>query len=120
MRTSACVIATLLALGVAGCGRTTTVPAGHAIELALTEYRITPQDVRTPAGGVDILVRNYGRLVHNLVLTSGGHQLASTKPIPPGQRAWLFLALPPGHYVMASTLFSDQDLGEYGTLIVTH
>jgi hypothetical protein len=110
--------AVALTLAVAGCGTTTSVHAGHAVELALSEYRITPQDVRAPAGEVDILVRNYGRLAHNLVLTSAGHQLAITKPIAPGQSAWLFLELAPGRYVMASNLFSDQALGEYGTLIV--
>jgi hypothetical protein len=111
--------AVVLAAAIAGCGHTTSIPAGHAVELALTEYRITPQDVRTRAGEVDVLVHNYGRLAHNLVLTSGAHQLAITKPIGPGQSTWLFLELAPGHYVLASNLFSDQDLGLYGTLIVT-
>ncbi|HLJ02807.1 MAG TPA: cupredoxin domain-containing protein [Solirubrobacteraceae bacterium] len=111
--------AVVLIAALAGCGHTTTIRAGHAVELALTEYRITPQDVRTPGGEVDLLVHNYGRLVHNLVLTSAGHQLAITKPIGPGQSTWLFVELAPGRYVMASNLFSDQDLGLYGTLIVT-
>jgi hypothetical protein len=109
----------LAALGLAGCAHTTRVAAGHAVELALSEYRITPQDVRAHAGEVDILVHNYGRLAHNLVLTSGGHQLAITKPISPGQSVWMSLELAPGRYGMASNLFDDQTLGEYGTLSVT-
>ena len=118
MRTRLATLAAAL-IGVAGCGHTTTVPAGRAVELALSEYRITPQDVRTPAGEVDILIRNYGRLAHNLVVTTAGHQLAITKPIAPGQSAWLFLELAPGRYVMASSLFNDEALGEYGTLVAT-
>ena len=42
----------------------------------------------------------------------------STKPIAPGQTAQLDAALPPGHYLMASSILSDQALGAYGTLIV--
>ncbi len=102
----------------AGCGSTTHVGANRSIVLGLTEYRITPQRVEAHSGELSINVRNLGRLTHNLSVLASGQAVDSTKPIPPGQSAWLYLDLAPGSYTMASTLFSDQDLGQYGTLIV--
>ncbi len=109
----------LLPLVLAACGHTTRVAGNRAVELGLSEYRLTPQHVEVHAGELSILAHNYGRLTHNLVVTSGHQALATTKPIPPGQNAWLFIDLSPGSYVMTSNLFNDQALGAYGTLTVT-
>lgn len=111
--------ALLISLALAACGQVTRVHAGRAVEVSLTEYRLTPGDVSVPAGQLSILAHNYGRLTHNFVLTSGKTKVATTKPIPPGQSTWLFVNLAPGSYVMTSNLFSDQALGLYGTLTVT-
>jgi hypothetical protein len=102
----------------AGCGHTHIVGSGRTVGLGLSEYRMVPQDVRAPVGVLNILIHNYGRLTHNLVVSQGGHEVAGTKPIPPGTTAYLSVNLARGNYVMASTLLSDQSLGEYGTLIV--
>lgn len=64
-------------------------------------------------------MHNFGRLSHNLVISSGGHPEASTQPIPPGQTTELIATLTPGRHVIASTILSDQALGAYGTLNVT-
>ncbi len=117
--TRATLCTALLALALAACGHVTRVPANRAVELGLTEYRLTPQHVEVHSGELSILAHNYGRLTHNLVVTSGHDALASTQPIPPGQSAWLFVDLAPGNYVMTSNLFDDQALGAYGTLTVT-
>ena len=36
----------LVSLAAAGCGRTATVGTGRALQIALSEYRVIPQDVR--------------------------------------------------------------------------
>jgi hypothetical protein len=102
----------------AACGRTTTVGTGRSLQIALNEYRVTPQDVRAQTGLLTIYVHNYGRLTHDLVITLDGRTEAATKPIAPGQTQELDAALGPGHYLMASSILSDQALGAYGTLIV--
>jgi Cupredoxin-like domain len=116
MLAAALVIAPGLA---AGCGSTTHVGSDRTFHLALTEYRVSPQNVQVPSGTVTIFVHNYGRLSHNLVISLNGHPDASTQPIPPGQTSELIATLPPGTYQMASTILADQALGTYGTLTVT-
>lgn len=102
----------------AGCSHTRQVGANRTLELALTEYRLNPDDVSTSDGLLAIVVHNYGRLTHNLVVSANGQSVAGTKPIPPGQTAELDLDLAPGTYLMASTILSDEALGAYGTLTV--
>ncbi|HEX3975779.1 MAG TPA: hypothetical protein VHW96_05910 [Solirubrobacteraceae bacterium] len=114
----AVVLASLASLAVAACGRTTTVGNGRTLQIALGEYRVAPQDVRAQTGLLTIFVHNYGRLTHDLVITLDGRTQVATKPIAPGQTEALDAALGPGHYLMSSSILSDQALGAYGTLIV--
>ncbi len=102
-----------------GCSHTHVVTADRTLRLALSEYRINPGDVRVSSGIVTIFVRNYGRLTHDLVISHDGQSVASTPPVPPGDTAELILDFAPGTYAMASTILSDQALGQYGTLRVT-
>ncbi|HUO73819.1 MAG TPA: hypothetical protein VMU39_23810 [Solirubrobacteraceae bacterium] len=113
--TCACVAAGWLA---AGCGQTRTVGADRTLRVALSEYRLNPESARTTPGVVAILVHNYGRLTHNLVVSENGQTIGSTKPMAPGQSAELDLNLAAGSYLMTSTILSDQALGTYGTLTV--
>lgn len=69
-------------------------------------------------GTVSMLIHNYGRLTHNLVVSENGTSIASTHGIPPGGEAELDLSLAPGTYLMTSTILSDEALGEYGTITV--
>jgi hypothetical protein len=114
-RAAAAVALTLLAVG---CGSTPRVVRDRVFQVALTEYHVAPQSVSVPTGTVSIFVHNYGRLSHNLVISTGGRSLASTEPIPPGQTTELIASLGPGKYLMSSTILSDQALGAYGTLTV--
>jgi hypothetical protein len=108
-----------LALGLlAGCGHTQVLARGRTLFVALTEYRIAPQDARVSAGPLTMLVHNYGRLAHNLVIGRGGQAAAATRPLQPGQSAELTITLYPGAYQLTSTIQSDQTLGAYGTLSV--
>jgi len=110
--------AALVALAAGGCGATTTVGNERTLQIALNEYRVMPQDVRAPTGLLTISVHNYGRLTHDLVITLDGRTEAATKPIAPGQTEELDAVLGPGHYLMSSSILSDQALGAYGTLDV--
>jgi hypothetical protein len=109
----------LLAIPIAGCGHTATVGGERTLRLALTEYRVIPQKVQVSAGPVTIIVHNLGKMAHNLLITAGGQKVNGTPPIWPGATRQLSVVLAPGSYMMASTLFSDQALGEYATLTVT-
>jgi len=86
--------------------------------VALTEYRVMPQSIRASSGQLTILVRNDGRLTHNLVVSSNGQPVGSTPPIAPGASTSVAVDLVPGKYVMSSTILGDQALGEYGTLTI--
>jgi hypothetical protein len=111
----ACAIVTLLA----GCGHTLVVGADRTLQLGVTEYRVNPQRVTASPGALTIIVHNYGRETHNMVVSLDGQTEAQTPPIPPGQSAEMSLDVVKGSYTMASTIMSDQSLGTYGTLNVT-
>jgi hypothetical protein len=112
------VLATVCAALLAGCAHTQSVSASRKLDLSLTEYRLNPQDVRATTGYLLIVVRNNGSQTHNLSISQNGQSVATTQPIPPGHAASLAVDLAPGSYSMASTLFSDESLGAYGTLKV--
>jgi hypothetical protein len=102
-----------------GCGHTESVASDGILPLSLSEFRVTPQSVKAKPGTLILVVHNYGRLTHDLVISLGGHPEGSTKPIAPGQTDYLVLTLAAGRYLMASTILSDEALGAYGTLTVT-
>jgi Cupredoxin-like domain len=106
------------ALLAAGCGRTEVLGADRTIRVELTEYRLHPQAIHASPGLLTIVVHNRGVLDHDLVVSQHGQTIDSTDPIRPGQTVDLAIDLAPGKYSMASTLQSDQTLGEYGTLSV--
>ncbi|MGI8714485.1 MAG: hypothetical protein ACR2NR_15180 [Solirubrobacteraceae bacterium] len=110
--------AALVASALAGCGHVATVGSAGTLQVGLNEYRVAPQEVRAHAGTLTIVVHNYGRLTHDLVISQDGHTEAATQPLAPGQTADLVATLIPGQYLMASTILSDQALGAYGTLHV--
>jgi hypothetical protein len=118
MRTTLRLLAVSLCLVLSGCGATRIVGAERTVQVALSEYRVTPQRISVPAGPVTFLVHNFGRLAHNLAISSGGRIEAETAPIRPGASAVLTVDLSAGGYIIASNLFDDQTLGAYGTLIV--
>jgi hypothetical protein len=113
-------LAALPALALAGCGHVARVGSGATLQVALNEYRVTPQDVQAASGPLTIVVHNDGRLTHDLVIIQDGRQTAATEPVAPGQTTDLVTTLAPGRYLMASTILSDQALGAYGTLDVGH
>lgn len=103
----------------AACGHTSVVGGDRTVRVELTEYSLHPQTIRASAGLLTIVVNNRGVLDHDLVVSQNGQTIDSTEPMRPGQTVDLALNLAPGTYSIASTLQSDQTLGEYGTLRVT-
>lgn len=111
--------ALVLVAALAGCAHTRQVGSSGAVSLALTEYRINPQSVHASPGVLTMYIHNYGKFTHNLVVTQNGQRVDGTTPLAPGQSADISLSLAAGTYLMASTILSDQALGEYGTLTVS-
>jgi len=109
----------MLAWLLTGCTHTLQVGSDHSLSVALTEYHLNPQSARVASGTLTVVVRNFGRLTHSLVISMNGQTAASTGPLAPGESTALTAQLSAGSYQMASTSPSDQALGEYGTLTVT-
>jgi Cupredoxin-like domain len=107
-----------VALLLAGCGHTSVASGNRTIRVELTEYRLHPQSIHAGAGLLTLVVHNRGVLNHNLVVSQHGETIDSSNPIQPGQTVDLSMNLAPGTYSIASTVQSDQTLGEYGTLSV--
>jgi hypothetical protein len=108
----------VLATAVAGCARSQNVGSKRTVQVGVTEYLLRPDDVQASAGPLTLVVHNYGRLTHDLVITQEGQKEASTGTIWPGQTAELAIDLPRGRYTMASNVVLDQPLGAYGTLTI--
>jgi len=107
------------ALLACGCTHTVRVGAGRTVDVALTEYRLNPDSVTATAGKLTIVARNFGRMTHDITIIHGSTVLKSTAPIAPGHTGTVTITLAPGTYTMASTILSDQALGQLGTLTVT-
>lgn len=107
------------AVAVASCGASATIPKDGTLRIGLEEYRLVPGAVHTTAGILTLVVHNYGRLTHDLVISLDGRREIATKPLAPGQTTVLDAALIPGTYTMSSSILDDEALGVYGTLSVS-
>lgn len=117
--TGLAIATTVAACLLAGCGTVTRVGADRTLDVALSEYRINPRASTVSAGVLTLIVRNYGRLTHNLVVAENGLQDGATPSIPPGGEATIVIVVSPGRYTLSSTILQDADLGARGTLTVT-
>ncbi len=126
---AACLAASCLALG--GCGEGEVKRTDRPIlRLTLDEYRIVPQDIvaKPPRGRIKIVVRNTGRLTHNLVVQVPATDVdekpeevpgARVKSMQPGEAAEpIKVTLEPGEYRLVCTIANHDDLGQYGKLVV--
>jgi len=124
-------LATVLAVlaGVlGGCGDDAVFRTDRPIlRVTLDEYRIVPQNVVLRPGRTKVVVRNTGRLTHNLVIQIP--EGPDGKPIEiPGGRVGTMqpgetgepvkVALAPGEYRLVCTIANHDDLGQYGKLEV--
>jgi uncharacterized cupredoxin-like copper-binding protein len=122
--TAAALAAVALALG--GCGDDGVFRTDRPIlRITLDEYRIMPQNIEVKAGRMKLVVRNAGRLTHNLAIQlpdgPGGKPtpVARVATMQPGQTAEpIKVTLKPGEYRLACTIANHDDLGQFGTLKV--
>ena len=122
--TAAALAAVALALG--GCGDDGVFRTGRPIlRITLDEYRIMPQNIEVKAGRMKLVVRNAGRLTHNLAIQlpdgPGGKPtpVARVATMQPGQTAEpIKVTLKPGEYRLVCTIANHDDLGQFGTLKV--
>ena len=113
----------------AGCGGDEPVEIdGRTLRLRLDEYRIMPQEVRVDAGRLRIVATNVGRLTHNVKIVRQDEddleapvvEIGGTRSTQPGESAAVtFENLERGEYRLACTIANHDDLGQYGTLVVS-
>jgi plastocyanin len=116
----------LTPVALAGCGTKTARIDSHELRLRLEEFRFVPQSVSVPPGRLKIVAVNAGALTHNVVVElthrdSNGNPVikAAIPTILPGQTSLpLKVDLPPGRYLVVSTLSNQADLGMTATLTV--
>jgi len=123
-RSAFILLASVLALS--ACGSDPRRVDGATLRLRLDEYRITPQDVEMEAGRIRVVVRNAGRLTHNVAIESETETdsednalvLGRTPTARPGGNATVTVDLEPGTYRLHCTVGNHDDLGQYGRLVV--
>lgn len=118
-----------MALFAPGCGEDDPVTIdGRTLRLKLDEYRIMPQDVEVEAGRLRIVATNVGRLTHNVKIVRQDPdnleapviEIEGTRSTQPGESTSVTIEdLEPGQYRLACTIGNHDDLGQYGTLVVT-
>jgi hypothetical protein len=128
LRLAAALLATpAIALG--GCGGDDPFRTDRPIlRLSVDEYRIVPQDIVARPGRIKLVVRNTGRLTHNLVIQVPPTEPdekpvevpgARVKSMQPGEVAEpIKVTLAPGEYRLVCTIANHDDLGQYGKLTI--
>jgi plastocyanin len=125
--TVTCLAAAAFAL--AGCGDGERIRTERPIlRLKLDEYRIVPQNISARPGRIKIVVRNTGRLTHNIAVQTPPKEVgdkpeevlgARVKSMQPGQSAEpIKVTLAPGTYRLVCTIANHDDLGQYGELVI--
>ena len=114
-----------------GCGDDgrAVVDRDATLRLRVDEFRIAPANVRTRAGRVHLVARNAGRLTHNVAVETFSDSPETDSPVELGRTATAHpgetvsengeLTLRPGKYRLVCTIGNHDDLGQYGTLVVT-
>ena len=111
----------LAAAVLAGCGgapEPERVRDGR-LEIRLDDFSIRPQSVRAPAGSpLTFAVVNRGRLPHTFRVEDAKLRVEQST-LKPGARATLTARLPRGRYRMFCAIANHEELGMYGTLVMT-
>lgn len=117
-----------LAVAIGGCGDGKPFTTDRPIlRITLDEYRIVPQNIVVSQRRIKFVVRNTGRLTHNLVIQKPGGPDGKPVEVPggrvdtmqPGETAPpIKVTLQPGTYQLVCTIANHDDLGQYGTLTV--
>jgi hypothetical protein len=125
--TAAVLVTSAIASG--GCGGDEPLRTDRPIlRISLDEYRILPQDIVARPGRIKIVVRNIGRLTHNLAIQIPPEDVddkfeevpgARVESMQPGESAQpIKVTLKPGEYRLVCTIANHDDLGQYGKLVI--
>lgn len=117
---TAVAVALLLAVSGCGSGDSATVADDRPVPIAMSEFRLSPQDLRLPEGRRTLEIRNEGTVVHRFEIRSedGTRRFVLGEPLKPGESERLAVDLPRGEYAMRCAQERHNTLGEYGTLTV--
>ena len=118
-----------LALALTACGDDGQFKTDRPIlRLSLDQYRIVPQNIVVKQGRMKFVVRNTGRLTHNLVIQRPPKEIdgkptevagGRVKSMQPGEAAQpIKVTLKRGTYRLVCTIANHDDLGQYGKLVV--
>jgi plastocyanin len=116
-----CLEAALAAALLAGCGGPADAERVRdgRLEIRLDDYSIRPQSVRAPAGSpLTFAVVNRGRLPHTFRVEDSKLRVEQST-LKPGARATVRARLPRGRYRMFCAIANHEELGMYGTLVMT-
>jgi hypothetical protein len=119
-RAGGVMFAVALCLVVCGCGERSASYRSSLLRLRISEYQISPESVRMPAGVVRIRLTNEGVLVHEVaVADSDGRIIGQTGAAFPGHTVLSGpFRLAPGRYRIYDPGANYADLGAYGSLAV--
>ena len=119
----AAAVAAIVLPAAAGAGR---AAAPSVLHVDLTEWALVPDGGRVPAGPVELIVRNVGRIPHELAIIptdtwaqplfvrngrAVGDQVGRPIVLRPGQARSLRVYLAPGPYVLLDNLRGHYRLG---------
>jgi hypothetical protein len=119
-RTRLLALTLVLAGALGGCGESSATYHSPVLALRVSEFTITPESVRMPAGVVRIRLANDGVLVHEVaVANADGKILGQTRAVFPGHTATSApFTLARGTYRVYDPGANYADLGMYGSLSV--
>jgi len=132
---AAAALGVLAATGGAGVApaRDTTA-AATKVKVALSEWKLVPSVVRISPGRITFVVRNMGKIPHELVIVRTGRHhhalpmsgsqaseaglMGEIEEFLPGQTRHLVVKLAPGRYVLLCNLPGHYMAGQYAALRV--
>jgi plastocyanin len=94
-------------------------PAGHAISVSETEFKVALPAQKVAPGKVTFTVRNAGKIQHDLVVSGPGVTGAAKTPLlNPGQTAKLTVTLTAGSYTLYCSVPGHRAAGMAAKLTV--
>jgi uncharacterized cupredoxin-like copper-binding protein len=111
----------LAAAMIAGCAapQDPVRPRDGRVQIRLDDFSIRPQSIRAPGGApLSFEVVNRGVLPHTFRVEDEKLRVEQST-LKPGARATITVRLPRGRYRMFCAIANHEELGMYGTLVMT-
>lgn len=87
------------------------------VAITLTDFRMTPQRIRTRPGRTTFVIRNQGRLSHAFRIRRGEREVLVQPSLGPGETAEATAELARGDYRAFDPLSNYEELGMWGTVV---